>query len=209
MSIRLESDWQSYLDIARAEGCTSREESTVSSPETWQQHLAAARSRWPDYQRYYQHLVESKPRVSADIRSVLRSTPSALIDQAQASRFDVVTDPNDWRSFLVFNTDGKSIGWLQGSWRFKSQCDAQDYARPRNTQPFEFIALAMTAMWHISPDKGGRCTDAMGTEMTCVPMVPVMQITWKGVVAYREAVGMIFFKDWAASKREWKTVILA
>lgn len=208
----IESVWRNYMAIACSEGCVMSDSDSLPAQDTWTGSYAAPHKRWPDYQAFYQQLSGFRTEVPSDIRQTMRDTPGVLLGQAQSALFDLEVADYDPRRVEIIDSHDNIVGELHGrAIRIRQRLMPQEGSDYRDLCRFEFIALALSRKGERSDgDQGIEKTyvDVLGDGPSNAPVVEVMLIAWQGPIAYREALGWIYLVDWAASPRQWKTIIL-
>jgi hypothetical protein len=153
--------------------------------------------------------------VSPDVRRIMRETPTAILGHLQSTLFDLedVSDPQQ-RDLRILDSQGETVGHLADYHpglitRWESQSTSSAKANFR----FEFVGTMLRApRWLPNETREVWLTKAYSQGCEAwqfpIPLVMVMLIAWDGSVAYREALGWVYLKDWIAAPRTWKTIIL-
>jgi hypothetical protein len=211
----LDSDWKFYMAVAYKAGCVTGSSNSPRVQETEHDIGTAPREHWRDYSDLYQRVGAFVIDVSPDVRRIMRETPTAILGHLQSTLFDLedVSDPHQ-RDLRILDSQGETVGHLADYYpglitRWESQSTSSAKANFR----FEFVGTTLRApRWLPNETREVWLTKAYSQGCEAwrfpIPLVMVMLIAWDGSVAYREALGWVYLKDWIAAPRTWKTIIL-
>jgi hypothetical protein len=205
----LRSDWRLYMAIAYEQGCVMRDVGISLGQKTGSDVRFSTDNYWPDYPTFYQQLGRLVNKISPG--SILQEAPSAILGHVQTTSFSLQV--GDYDTVKINNLQGTSVGALHGRFpQFIKDVEFEHVSDFWGVRHFEFVATMLSFL--LSPDfvTKGEWKDkhyVVDGQMTKeVPVVNVMLITWDGHVARRKALGWVYLKDWAAARREEKTIIL-
>lgn len=202
----LDMHWRTYMGIACSEGCVITNVDIVLNTQTWSQLHEMLEDGWPDYQSFYQLLAAFVP--DRDAVRLMRDTPGAILAKTQTSYFNLRIGDED--TLDIVDLRGRVVGDLCGdALRVKAKVETGEALAHDHGGAFEFIALSVSAIFR--PKISGHrqhYVDGDGEPFEYDPIVYVLLIGREGHIAHREALGWMYLMDWAASAREWKTILL-
>lgn len=206
----LDRDWRLLMSLIYSEAGIAHDCSVSLQDETWNDIHQAATKRWPDYSAFHKQL----SGVADDLQSIAhqegRKTPGTIVGRTQTALFRL-DSKDQWANIL--SAQGTVVGQMYGATpRTARRVDSSLNTNSQQVCNFEFMALSVfgkdRASTLVSVWMTRRYGDANGEKLHTVPMVQVMLIAWDGDVAHREGLGWVYFADWAAATRTWKTIIL-
>jgi hypothetical protein len=202
----LDADWRTYMAIACSEGCIMADVGIVLNTQTWSQLREMLQDGWPDYQHFYQLLAAFRP--DQDTVRLMRDTPGTIVTRTQTSCFSLRV--GDEGILDIVDLRGRVVGDVWGdALRVKAKVETREALAHDHGGAFEFIALSVSATFRRTiSGYGQHYVDSGGETFNDDPVVYVLLIGREGHLAHREALGWIYLNDWAASAREWKTIIL-
>ena len=203
----MDGDWALHMAIACEEGLLENVSATWSSKkDSFLTIRERSQARWPNYLSYCKELENSACFPQA-VKQALK--PGILLAKAQSGSFRLRFSSRG--SYLhIVDLTGDFIGKIHGSaTRLKSEIRSPSYDEH---VLHEFVAISLTddynQLWDIEEKRAKDYYDVENTRLSCLLVVNVLMIGWRGQYAYRKAVGWIALKDWIKVERKWKMVLL-
>ncbi|KAH7066245.1 hypothetical protein BKA63DRAFT_585218 [Paraphoma chrysanthemicola] len=201
-------EWQTYMAIACAEGCIVDTWCSSLGVRDWAEFRNKFTTRWPNYDAFYEQLTSQAPH-EPHLVELMRQMPGTILGRTQISLFSVRMGISNTQLDIV-NSDGGRVGALYGEVnQIGSALQENNRLGVLERDKYEFVALSIsTASTRYPYTEETYYVDARGVPSNVNPAVDVMMVSWDGLVARREGLGWIHLMNWAASDREWKTILL-
>jgi hypothetical protein len=211
----IDRDWRFFMAIAYKAGCVTVSSNLTRTQETEHDTGTTPGGHWRDYSEFYQRVGAFVVDVSPEVRHIMQETPTAILGHLQSAFFDLEDGSGARQQYLrILDSQGETVGYLPDYVpELTTRWESQSISNAKANRQFEFVGTMLRAPYWLRNDTPEIwLTKAYSQSCEAwefpIPLVMVMLIAWKGLVAYRKALGWIYLKDWIAAPRTWKTIIL-